>query len=108
MSRREQKRREEKRREEIGKEEIRKCLDLYAVELREDLNIRLFCETEEESFIQEQVLWIEDIILTEVVYQQKRKKYVLGKMIAVWKQRIKIWFHNCILFRPKNKKSKAT
>ncbi len=71
MSRREQKRREK----------IRKCLDLYAVELREDLNIRLFCETEEESSIQEQVLWIEDITLTEVVYPEKKRQFLIMKKI---------------------------
>lgn len=74
MSRREQKRREK----------IRKCLDLYAVELREDFNIRLFCETEEESSMQEQVLWIEDITLTEVVYPEKKRQFPIMKKIKAF------------------------
>lgn len=74
MSKREQKRREE----------IRKCLDLYAVELKEDFNIRLFCETEEESSIQEQVLWIEDITLTEVVYPEKKRQFTIMKKIKTF------------------------
>ena len=74
MSRREQKRREQ----------IKKCLDLYAVELREDFNIRLFCETEEESSIQEQVLWIEDITLTEVVYPEKKRQFLIMKKIKTF------------------------
>ena len=74
MSRREQKRREK----------IRKCLDLYAVDLREDFNIRLFCETEEESSMQEQVLWIEDITLTEVVYPEKKRQFPIIKKIKAF------------------------
>lgn len=74
MSRREQKRREE----------IKKCLDLYAVELREDFNIRLFCETEEENSMQEQVLWIEDITLTEVVYPEKKRQFLIMKKIQTF------------------------
>lgn len=74
MSRREQKRREE----------IKKSLDLYAVELRKNLNIRLFCEIEEESSIQEQVLWIEDITLTEVVYPEKKRRFPIMKKIKTF------------------------
>lgn len=90
MSRREQRKREKRKR----------LLELYAMELREDLNIRLFCETEGESFAQEQVLWIEDIALKEVTYPQNKKTFALGKILALWKQKIKTWLCNYV-FRTK-------
>ena len=72
------------RREQRRREEIKKCLDLYAVELREDFNIKLFCETEEENSMQEQVLWIEDITLTEVVYPEKKRQFLIMKKIKTF------------------------
>ncbi|MCM1162274.1 MAG: hypothetical protein NC412_13775 [Roseburia sp.] len=82
------------RREQREREKRKRLLELYALELREELNIRLLCETEGESLVQKQVLWIEDIALTEVTYPQNKKTFVLGKILALWIQKIKIWLHN--------------
>lgn len=71
---------QEKNREK-NREEIRKCLDMHMAEFRENLNVRLLCEETWESPMPEQVLWIEDIVLTEVTYREKQGRFLIFQKI---------------------------
>lgn len=67
--------------QEKKREEIRKCLDMHMAEFRENLNVKLLCEEKWENIMPGQVLWIEDIALTEVTYQEKQGRFHTIKKI---------------------------
>lgn len=69
------------KREKRKRENIRKCLDMHMAEFRENLNVRLLCEEKWESTMPGQVLWIENIALTEVTYQEKRERFRIIRKI---------------------------
>lgn len=62
-------------------------------EFRENLNVRLLCEEKWESAMPGQVLWIENIALTEVTYQEKRERFRIIRKIRQFLLRcfFKVW-----------------
>lgn len=72
----------------------------YAEEMREDLNFRLFCEEEQRVSFGEtlipspKILWVEDVIMTDITYPEKRKTGSRFKGIRELFRRIKKIFSN--------------
>lgn len=63
----------------MSRQEIETVLREYAKEMRENLNLRLFCGAGQnislwETILQPaEILWVEEVILTEIAYPMEKK-----------------------------------
>lgn len=64
---RKQKKAEERRQQEIA------CIEAYLQELLENVNLNVICDMEAEAFLQEGLLWAEEITIEEIVYPKRRR-----------------------------------
>lgn len=64
---RKQKKAEEKRQQEIA------CIEAYLQELLENVNLKAVCDMEPEAFLQEELLWAEEITIEEIVYPKQKR-----------------------------------
>lgn len=60
--------------------ETSQCLEIYNQKLIEELNYRLMCEAEISSPFQEQLLWVENIIIMDIKYPENPPQKVLLKI----------------------------
>lgn len=84
------------------REKEENSLKLYASALQEEMNLRLICSMETEDWRWGQVLWVEDVTLTDIrhpscseavqnkrkgtdTYLAKARKYIFSKLMAKWK-----------------------
>lgn len=64
----------------MSRQETEAVLREYTEEMRENLNLRLFCEagqnvsTCETTFRSPEILWVEDVILTGIAYPEEKKR----------------------------------
>lgn len=59
------------------------CIKAYLQELLENINIKLFCGMETEAFLQENLLWVEEITIERIVYRE-RKQFFLKRLFSVF------------------------
>lgn len=76
-------------------QELEQMLEDYFSEMIMDLNLRLLADMERETGMDEQILWVERITLTEVGYpdipdRRSFRQKIKSNMAALWK-RIKFW-----------------
>lgn len=61
--------------------QIREYLMLHNQQLIEDLNFRLLCDTELENCMHERVLWVEEIVVTDVgIYHKSKESWLHRKL----------------------------
>lgn len=83
----------------MNRQETEAVLKEYAGELRENLNLRLFCETGQnislwETILQpREVLWVEEVVLMGITYPEERKNKTGNKFKGIRKlfRRIQQW-----------------
>lgn len=51
------------------------CLRFYEKTLLEEMNLRLICGMETKDSGWEQVLWVEEVVLTDICYPDSRKSF---------------------------------
>lgn len=77
------------------REKTEDALREYAREIQENLNLRLFCEEEQNLSFREaailpcRILWVEDVVFTGVTYQEEKRTGNRFKGIRELFQRIK-------------------
>lgn len=64
------KRAEEKRQQETA------CIKAYLPELVENINLKVICDMEAESLLQESVLWAEEITIESIVYRERKQCFL--------------------------------
>ncbi|MDE5803112.1 MAG: hypothetical protein K2I22_09390 [Lachnospiraceae bacterium] len=72
---RKQKKAEKRRQQEIA------CIEAYLQELLENVNLKVICNMEAEAFLQENLLWAEEITIEEIVYP-KRKHFSFKRFFS--------------------------
>lgn len=72
---RKQKKAEERRQQEIA------CIEAYLQELLENVNLKVICDMEAEAFLQEDLLWAEEITIEEIACP-KRKRFSFKRFFS--------------------------
>lgn len=86
----------------MSRQETEGILREYAKEMRDNLNLRLLCETKqnislwETIFRTQEILWVEDVVLTEITYPEEKKDKTGNRFkgIREWFRRIKKFILN--------------